>query len=166
MPINFVGTNLASTEKCFRDDVEYSILPVRNDNINLADTEENFPAGKIGHCKPALDGTESEETVASNGFVAIKRKKATEEHKMKKIPKLPMGRENATSHGNCSTFEQKILVQGHTRSPLADRTNFSEAVAAPTLEFCGKWKCPRKGKPSVGPPMKQLRLEQWLRQEN
>uniref|UniRef100_A0A0A8ZEW3 Uncharacterized protein n=1 Tax=Arundo donax TaxID=35708 RepID=A0A0A8ZEW3_ARUDO len=85
---------------------------------------------------------------------------------MNKIPMYPMGTEKATLHGNHSMFEQKVLVQGHTRNPLADRTNFSEAAAAPTTDFCGKWKCPRKGKPSFSPPLKQLRLEQWLRRVN
>uniref|UniRef100_A0A0A9ANH1 Uncharacterized protein n=1 Tax=Arundo donax TaxID=35708 RepID=A0A0A9ANH1_ARUDO len=92
---------------------------------------------------------------------------------MNKIPKYPMGKAKATFRENHSMFElifreklTEALVQGHNRSPLADRTNFSEAAAAPTTEFCGKWKCPRKGKPSAGPPMKQLRLEQWLRRVN
>jgi methylglutaconyl-CoA hydratase len=26
----------------------------------------------------------------------------------------------------------------------------------------GKWKCPQKSKPNLGPPMKQLRLERWV----
>ncbi|KAL0313079.1 UNVERIFIED_CONTAM: hypothetical protein Sradi_5707200 [Sesamum radiatum] len=31
------------------------------------------------------------------------------------------------------------------------------------LESTGKWCCPQKNKPSLGPPLKQLRLEQWVR---
>ncbi|GFZ16645.1 hypothetical protein Acr_25g0010540 [Actinidia rufa] len=32
----------------------------------------------------------------------------------------------------------------------------------PALEITGKWKCPQKSKLNLGPPLKQLRLEQWL----
>lgn len=27
----------------------------------------------------------------------------------------------------------------------------------------GKWSCPQKNKPELGPPLKQLRLDQWVR---
>ncbi|KAK4262557.1 hypothetical protein QN277_028105 [Acacia crassicarpa] len=45
------------------------------------------------------------------------------------------------------------------RKALAEVTNIERCDA---MEITGKWKCPRKGKPYVGPPLKQLRLEQWV----
>jgi hypothetical protein len=88
---------------------------------------------------------------------------------MNKIPRHPMGREKEKGElqENNSTLEQKALVQEQTRRPLADRTNFLEVVAAaPAQEVSKKWKCPRKGKPFVGRPLKQLHLEQWVRRMN
>ncbi|KAL6283605.1 hypothetical protein ACE6H2_014534 [Prunus campanulata] len=43
---------------------------------------------------------------------------------------------------------------------LADATNFHHS---PLMEITGKWKCPQKSKPNLGPPLKQLRLEKWVR---
>lgn len=46
---------------------------------------------------------------------------------------------------------------------LADKTNIQVEVEQGNT---GKWQCPRKKKPYVGPPLKQLRLEQWVRRVN
>ncbi|CAB4307884.1 unnamed protein product [Prunus armeniaca] len=46
------------------------------------------------------------------------------------------------------------------RKPLADATNFHHS---PAMEITGKWKCPQKSKPNIGPSLKQLRLEKWVR---
>ncbi|KAL6838885.1 hypothetical protein ACP4OV_031321 [Aristida adscensionis] len=162
---NLEGTNLADLERSTQDGIEDSILPVIHNSISLTDTEEKSPVEETGRGKPALDDKHPEEAVAFDGFVAIKRKKPTE-NTMNKIPKRPMGREKGELQENRAALEPKVLVQGHTRAPLADRTNFSKANTAQMPESCSKWKCPRKGKPYVGPPMKQLRLEQWLRRVN
>ncbi|KAL6651292.1 hypothetical protein ACP70R_010217 [Stipagrostis hirtigluma subsp. patula] len=166
LPVNLEGRNLADTERSFEDGIEHNILPFSHNSISLIDTEENSPVEETDHGKPVLDDKHLEEAAPSNGFVAIKRKVKPMEYKMNKIPKHPMGREKGKLQENCTALEPKALVHGHTRCPLADRTNNSEAATASTPEFCGKWKCPRKGKPYVGPPMKQLRLEQWLRRVN
>ncbi|KAK8957197.1 hypothetical protein KSP39_PZI001182 [Platanthera zijinensis] len=50
------------------------------------------------------------------------------------------------------------------RRALTDQTNVLFAEEANAAEESGKWKCPRKSKPYVGPPFKQLRLERWMRQ--
>ncbi|GAB2252426.1 hypothetical protein Droror1_Dr00005273 [Drosera rotundifolia] len=46
------------------------------------------------------------------------------------------------------------------RKALNELTNFHQHNG---VEVAGKWKCPQKSKPKVGPPLKQLRLEQWVR---
>lgn len=170
LPLNFNGANLVGTEKNIQDGVEHSIRPVSRNNFSLADTEENFPIEETRRCKLALD-SRPQEIVASDGFIAVKRKKhQPDECKMNKIPRHPMGREKGKGElqENNSNLEQKALVQEQTRRPLADRTNFPEvaAAAAPAQEVSKKWKCPRKGKPFVGRPLKQLRLEQWVRRMN
>ncbi|XAR54907.1 hypothetical protein NMG60_11030239 [Bertholletia excelsa] len=48
------------------------------------------------------------------------------------------------------------------RKPLAEATNFQQPHA---LEVTGKWKCPQKSKPNLGPPLKQLRLDRWVNRE-
>lgn len=48
---------------------------------------------------------------------------------------------------------------GVKRKALAEVTNVE---ICSEMEITGKWKCPRKGKPYVGPALKQLRLEQWV----
>jgi hypothetical protein len=163
-PINFFGVNLTDSEKGPRDGSEHKILPVCPRSIILADNKENSPVKEIGTIKPAMDSKGPEQTVASDGFVAIKRKhRLPEGCETDKIPKYPVRRDKASVQENHNVLGQKDMAQVHTRSLLADRTNFREAAAAPTAGFSGKWKCPSKGKPHVGPPMKQLRLDQWLR---
>ncbi|KAG0456950.1 hypothetical protein HPP92_022107 [Vanilla planifolia] len=49
------------------------------------------------------------------------------------------------------------------RTALAEKTNVCSAEETTALHVPGKWKCPRKSKPHVGPPLKQLRLERWVR---
>ncbi|KAL0331565.1 UNVERIFIED_CONTAM: hypothetical protein Sangu_1702000 [Sesamum angustifolium] len=47
-----------------------------------------------------------------------------------------------------------------SRKVLSETSNLHSPNA---LESTGKWCCPQKNKPSLGPPLKQLRLEQWVR---
>lgn len=165
LPVNCNSTNPADTDKSSKED-DKSILPDNCNDIGSADTEESS-RDEIGRCKPTLEYKAPEETVATDGFVVIKRQeKPGEESRKNKIPKPSMGRDKAELRENHSILQPKASVQERTRSPLADRTNFSEVAEAPTPELSGKWKCPRKGKPYVGPPLKQLRLEQWVRRVN
>ncbi|CAK9321577.1 unnamed protein product [Citrullus colocynthis] len=45
------------------------------------------------------------------------------------------------------------------RKALSDKTNTEHSNI---LEIIGKWSCPQKSKPNLGPPLKQLRLERWV----
>lgn len=45
------------------------------------------------------------------------------------------------------------------RKVLSERTNLERSNA---VEITGKWLCPLKTKPNIGPPLKQLRLERWV----
>jgi hypothetical protein len=162
--IDFFGVNLTDSEKGPRDGSEHRILPVCPRSIILADNKENSPVKEIDSIKPAMESKGGpEQTVVSDGFVAIKRKhRLPEGCEADKIPMYPVRRDKASVQENHNVLGQKDMAQVHTRSPLADRTNFREAATPPTAGFSGKWKCPSKSKPHVG-PMKQLRLDQWLR---
>ncbi|KAL3499676.1 hypothetical protein ACH5RR_038769 [Cinchona calisaya] len=93
---------------------------------------------------------------AESGFVSTRSKKRDDEnsftgslesksyHSRNEITVPPRGNKEATA----------------TRKVLQETTN----VQAPNLfEITGKWRCPQKSKPNLGPPLKQLRLEQWVR---
>uniref|UniRef100_A0A453CX32 Uncharacterized protein n=1 Tax=Aegilops tauschii subsp. strangulata TaxID=200361 RepID=A0A453CX32_AEGTS len=156
VPVNSHNKVLSDIEKT---GIEHLVLPVNPNGIGSAVTEESFPGDEIRRSKPKLEHKKTEGTAAADGFVAIRTKvKPAEDRRKNKMPKLSTRRENTTLQEN-----RYILGTGSTRSPLSDRTNISEVAGAPAQEISGKWKCPRKGKPYVGPPMKQLRLEQWVR---
>ncbi|KAM3370078.1 hypothetical protein ACQJBY_017760 [Aegilops geniculata] len=160
-PVNTHSQILADTEKT---GIKHHILPANSNGIGSAVTEESFPGDKISRSKRKLEHKKTEETTAADGFVAIRTKvKPAENCRTNKIPKVSTGRENTTLQENCCISGTTPLGQGSTRSPLSDRTNISEVTGAPSQEISGKWKHPRKGKPYVGPPMIQLRLEQWVR---
>ncbi|GJN01904.1 hypothetical protein PR202_ga19207 [Eleusine coracana subsp. coracana] len=195
LPDICVSPTSADIQRCLSEDIENSKVAVYCDGISSVDTQVSSPVDQEAeHSKPVVpdladiqsffqeNGIDSiamainsfatnpvkdqKKTVASDGFIAVKRKhKPPEECKRSKIPKYPTRGDKAALQENRNVpGGHKVLAQVHPRSPLADRSNFPEAAAAaPTAEFSGKWKCPSKGKPHVGPPMKQLRLDQWLR---
>ncbi|PSS09694.1 Dentin sialoprotein [Actinidia chinensis var. chinensis] len=60
---------------------------------------------------------------------------------------------------NRVTDSSVVGKEGILRKPFLETTNFRHNES---LEITGKWKCPQKSKPNLGPPLKQLRLEQWV----
>ncbi|KAM0896625.1 hypothetical protein ACQ4PT_023075 [Festuca glaucescens] len=189
--VNCGGTGLAAdTEGFLEDGIEHSKLPANSDNTSAADiektgiehrilhanhsgicsavTEERSAGDETNSAKPTLNNKKAEATVAADGFIAIRTKvKPAVECRANKIPKPSRARQTAPLQENRGILETPNALAGdRTRSPLSDRTNLSEVAGAPAPEISGKWKCPRKGKPYVAPPMKQLRLEQWVRRMN
>ncbi|KAL9433886.1 hypothetical protein AB3S75_028680 [Citrus x aurantiifolia] len=63
----------------------------------------------------------------------------------------------------CSKSNRIVMPAGEKvvdrRKALIETTNYQNSDA---LEVTGKWRCPQKGKPSLSPPLKQLRLERWI----
>ncbi|XP_058009489.1 uncharacterized protein LOC110654525 isoform X2 [Hevea brasiliensis] len=45
------------------------------------------------------------------------------------------------------------------RKALSERTNLEQTDA---IKITGKWRCPQKTRPNIGPLRKQLRLERWV----
>lgn len=52
-----------------------------------------------------------------------------------------------------------------SRAPLTEKTDlpYGPSEQPREADIPGKWRCPRKNKADRGPPMKQLRLECWVR---
>ncbi|KAK1274222.1 hypothetical protein QJS04_geneDACA012513 [Acorus gramineus] len=91
--------------------------------------------------------------VSSNGFVRTKKRKENLNHNsgnsgFKSIPILDLP-------------SLKWNPSEAVRSVLSEKTNILAEQEAET-KIPSKWRCPRKGKPDKGPPLKQLRLEQWV----
>lgn len=79
-----------------------------------------------------------------NGFVSIKSKREDVKSMCGNQKRVP----------SCVGKMKKNGDESAGRKILGDLTNIDERS--------GKWKCPRKRKPDVGPPLKQLRLGQWF----
>ncbi|KAJ4746507.1 ATP-dependent caseinolytic protease/crotonase family protein [Rhynchospora pubera] len=112
------------------------------------------------------------ESTTESGFISLKRPKLhgdTENETDKNRLKSPL---NFGNEGHDQVGCRKPLVaktdpankdrDGGFRGASVNRPDFS-IEAVPTELSSGKWQCPRKGKPYVGPPMKQLRIGQWIR---
>ncbi|KAG2676325.1 hypothetical protein I3760_12G047800 [Carya illinoinensis] len=101
-----------------------------------------------------ISGKENEEKdVSEIGFVTTRNinfKRTNNEDSMRR-PEGNNKRTDSTSCGKKGLIKTKVL---------AETTNFQHSGA---MEVTGKWQCPQKSKPDKGPPLKQLRLEQWIR---
>lgn len=93
--------------------------------------------------------------VSGEGFVTTRKGRITgpnDENSLKRPQEILL--EFSRNKGRTSTVGEK------ERKVLSERTNFEHCAVN---EVRGKWQRPQKSKPSVGPPLKQLRLEQWVR---
>jgi len=119
---------------------------------------------------------ESDKNASTDGFISTKKR----DNLRASMPIISMNHGNmAATAGAKGREPREHLMRGELKenngilagrrkpqaernSALTDRTNVQvEQGVVP-----GKWQCPRKSKPYVGPPMKQLRLEQWVRRVN
>ncbi|KAG5539972.1 hypothetical protein RHGRI_020269 [Rhododendron griersonianum] len=83
-------------------------------------------------------------TIAENGFVSTRNERRERVN-------------HDSSLKNGVTDSLAVL----RRKPLSETTN-NNIQHADYSEITGKWQCPQKRKPNLGPPLKQLRLEQWV----
>ncbi|KAL5723967.1 hypothetical protein ACHQM5_007294 [Ranunculus cassubicifolius] len=89
----------------------------------------------------------------TNGFISTKKNKYSVEIIRKGLKKFQENRE--------VKFPLKETSVVLDRKPLRETTNLQYEVVVP--ETTGKWRCPQRSKPDLGPPLKQLRLERWVR---
>lgn len=96
------------------------------------------------------NGKENEETeLLENGFISIRKKSS--QANAGNVPRLRNGVRPMINHEKDANIVRKVL---------SEISNFHSANR---LESTGKWSCPQKNKPNLGPPLKQLRLDQWFR---
>nr|XP_019705231.1 uncharacterized protein LOC105043878 isoform X2 [Elaeis guineensis] len=126
---------------------------------------------------------ELNENAPTSGFVSTKNKEITPDVSCNLPPKSisamkyrgiafsnGMIRRETNEHlmnGDCKFLENNGKLgwkeaQDRKRNPLADKTNFQAGIVAMAPELPGKWRCPRRSKPYMGPQLKQLRLERWV----
>lgn len=129
------------------------------------DTGESKTKGEIQHDKKldlsagvAKNFSARSSTCTSNkendGFVTTRRNSCT----------------GGNDESSCKKPEKILLAgavplacekQGVTkRKALTEATNVKQYNV---MGITGKWQCPQKRKPDVGPAMKQLRLDRWVR---
>ncbi|XP_058222122.1 uncharacterized protein LOC131332082 [Rhododendron vialii] len=87
-------------------------------------------------------------TIAENGFVSTRNERRERVN-------------HDSSLKNCLRNGVTDSLAVLRRKPLSETTN-NNIQHADYLEITGKWQCPQKRKPNLGPPLKQLRLEQWV----
>lgn len=93
-------------------------------------------------------GKENESELLEDGFISIRKKSRLE------------NRENVARIRNGVPMVSKEMGTNIEKKVLHDISNLhSQNILATT----GKWSCPRKKKPDLGPPLMQLRLDQWVR---
>lgn len=88
------------------------------------------------------------DNITESGFVLVRKAGSRREND-----------ENSMRRPN--NFQPRCRNDAPGRRVFLDRTNSQHTEK---LEITGKWLCPQKRKQNYGPPLKQLRLEQWVRQ--
>ncbi|KAL2525191.1 hypothetical protein Adt_10245 [Abeliophyllum distichum] len=105
--------------------------------------------------KENIEGTE----FAENGFISTRKSRSREVNSENIERPHRIQPESLRSGVTFSSIRNEDAKT--TRKVLCESTNFQQYPNA--IESRGKWHCPQKSKPELGPPLKQLRLEQWIR---
>ncbi|RWR87419.1 hypothetical protein CKAN_01636000 [Cinnamomum micranthum f. kanehirae] len=119
---------------------------------------------------PSVTNGKEEKEFANNGFISTRRNKTGKSNTGKSFmskDEVPSAGKHSMASGEVSSSENAILLLHENkrksvsdgRMVLSDRTNF---YMESSTEISGKWQCPRKRKPFVGVPLKQLGLERWV----
>ncbi|XP_030946193.1 uncharacterized protein LOC115970733 isoform X1 [Quercus lobata] len=135
-----------SEVKVKTEDVE-CVSPESKSKLNLVN---GIAMTKSTHGR---SGKENAENISENGFVATRKMSLTrtnDENSFKSTKGITKGTVPSAG-GNVGVVKRKVLTE---------TTNFQHSDA---MAVTGKWRCPQKSKPNLGPPLKQLRLEQWVR---
>lgn len=102
------------------------------------------------------DKENNQTDIDSTDFVSIRRKETTSASDELTRPRRAL-HQCLHARGNVSS----VAIEDEAKmKPLSEITNFQSNFDV--QESAGKWKCPQKRKPILGPPMKQLRLERWV----
>ncbi|KAK6251065.1 hypothetical protein SCA6_005070 [Theobroma cacao] len=144
-----------------RDSIERS--PETKVDLASHDQSQDFDQVSGGYWRKPTHGSNDKENegkdIAKNGFVTTSKNKFTRRNGENSLG----GRREVVLQ--CSRNKSSNITGGQRgavvkRKVLAETTNVQRCEA---MEITGKWRCPQKSKPHRGPPLKQLRLEQWIR---
>lgn len=127
---------------------------VPNGNNNRKSPKKWTQRMDSGHIGGSNDKENSGSTFAKNGFVSTRN--GIREREYDSCSKRPMA---AQSDYFRNEVTDSIAVV--RRNPLSETTN-NNSWHTVYSEITGKWQCPQNRKPNLGPPLKQLRLEQWV----
>ncbi|XP_057976427.1 uncharacterized protein LOC131163739 [Malania oleifera] len=121
--------------------------------------DENLVVGISGRkTRRSSDKENGGQALAENSFISTRKGKSMGGNEIKSLKRLEnVEFEPLRNTGAVSSAGEKINAV--PRKVLLETTNFQHTDE---LEIAGKWRCPQKGKPNLGPPLKQLRLERWI----
>lgn len=96
---------------------------------------------------------------SETGFISTRKNKSSRENDENSLQRPQQ--EKVESLRNVRTVSSACKRDNvvEKRRALSEKTNLQASGA---LEIAGKWRCPQRTKPNLGPPLKQLRLEQWV----
>nr|XP_033513407.1 uncharacterized protein LOC104101718 isoform X6 [Nicotiana tomentosiformis] len=94
--------------------------------------------------------------LGENGFRSTRKNRNSQLHNGSPLPRPSAVQSPSLSGITVASNCHKHVL---TRKVLTETTNLHPSA----LETTGKWRCPQRTKPDLGPPLKQLRLEQWVR---
>ncbi|CAH1422094.1 unnamed protein product [Lactuca virosa] len=135
----------------------------RDENLHVFDDEKLVECDNGSSCRRRDHENEEveangdslskhgEEEGNGNGFVSVKSKREKDD---KSMYGNKLNGKRSSSSSSCGVGKMKEENE-RRRKILGDMTNIEP----------GKWKCPRKSKPDIGPPLKQLQLGQWFHRQ-
>lgn len=97
--------------------------------------------------------------LADNGFVSTRKNRCRGENYFNKPQEFQLEGSKSRKTGTGMVLSTGEKNGGEKRKALSEKTNLQNIDVA---GIAGKWRCPQKGKPDTGPPLKQLRLERWV----
>ncbi|PKI39753.1 hypothetical protein CRG98_039798 [Punica granatum] len=105
----------------------------------------------------SLDKENERADTNSSGFVSVKKRASRSNDENDSRRPWSVLNECSSTKQTASHVTTEDVIK---RRPLSEMTNLQDH--SDVLGSAGKWKCPQKSKPNLGPPMKQLRLEKWV----
>lgn len=148
----FVGSFLENLSSEFNSKASYDNLNVRKrweldqESVITKDpSEESSKAEDFANGGSIFDEQNSTE-FAEDGFISTRKSRCRKGDKENSFRRLfdPM---------------KEGIAMGR-RKVLSETTNIVQPCNS--IGITGKWRCPQKTKPNLGPPLKQLRLEKWF----
>ncbi|XVF52548.1 hypothetical protein PTKIN_Ptkin05aG0027300 [Pterospermum kingtungense] len=144
----------------------------QTDKFDLASPDQSLDFNQVnrGYQRKPTHGSndkenEGREDTAENGFITTRKNNLTRangENSVRGPSNILLQCYRIKGSNNTTTTATDSGKDGVVkRKVLAETTNVN-VEQCEAKEITGKWRCPQKSKPPRGPPLKQLRLEQWV----